>query len=47
MASRHPAAVLATALAHHGAQLAGSAVVWTDSLHAAEVTLGGLRFSSR
>ena len=44
MASAHPEAVLAPALAHHGIRMADSAVAWTASLHPAAVTLAGLHF---
>jgi N-acetylglucosamine-6-phosphate deacetylase len=42
MASAHPAAVLAPALAHHGIRLPESAVAWTGSLRPETVTIGGL-----
>ncbi len=47
MASQHPAAVLATALAHHGIRLPDSEVAWTGSLHPETVTLGALKIRAR
>nr|WP_294529617.1 amidohydrolase family protein [uncultured Rhodopila sp.] len=47
MASRHAAAVLAPALAHHGIRLPESAVTWTGTLHPDTVSLGALEFSAR
>ena len=47
MASAHPAALLAPALAQHGIRLPESAVTWTGSLHPETVTLDGLKFSAR
>jgi N-acetylglucosamine-6-phosphate deacetylase len=47
MASLHPAAVLAAALAHHAIRLPDSAVAWTDSLHPDTVTIGALKIPVR
>jgi N-acetylglucosamine-6-phosphate deacetylase len=47
MASEHPAALLAPALAHHRIHLPESAVAWTDSLHPIQVTIGALKIPLR
>nr|WP_294565273.1 amidohydrolase family protein [uncultured Rhodopila sp.] len=47
MASEHPAALLAPALAHHGVRLPDSEVAWTGSLHPANVTTENLNFATR
>jgi N-acetylglucosamine-6-phosphate deacetylase len=47
MASEHPAALLAPALAHHGIRLPDSAVAWIGSLHPVRVTLGALEIRLR
>ncbi len=47
MASAHPAAVLAPALAQHAIRLPEASVIWTETLHPAEVTLDGMRFRAR
>jgi N-acetylglucosamine-6-phosphate deacetylase len=44
MATWHPAAVLAPALAHHGIALSPAAVTWTETLQPDAIMLGGMHF---